>query len=75
MPRKKKEIEGVERQFLYELFAMDIELLKEHLFAVNEAILYHEQKASDASRYKYRIDHLLKVRNWLDVEDRELNDS
>ena len=51
---------------------MDIELLKEHLFAVNEAILYHEQKASDASRYKYRIDHLLKVRNWLDIEDTEL---
>tara|TARA_R110002020_G_scaffold353760_1_gene566613 strand:+ start:787 stop:1011 length:225 start_codon:yes stop_codon:yes gene_type:complete len=74
MPRKKKEIEGVESQFLYELFAMDIELLKEHLFAVNEAILYHEQKASDASRYKYRIDHLLKVRNWLDIEDKELND-
>ena len=72
MPRKKKEIEGVEGHFLYELFAMDIELLKEHLFAVNEAILYHEQKASDASRYKYRIDHLLKVRNWLDIEDREL---
>ena len=74
MPRKKKEVEGVESQFLYELFAMDIELLKEHLFAVNEAILYHEQKASDASRYKYRIDHLLKVRNWLDIEDKELND-
>ena len=73
MPRKKKEIEGVERQFLYELFAMDMEALKEHLFAVNEAILYHEQKASDASRYKYRIDHLLKVRNWLEVEESELN--
>ena len=73
MPRKKKEIEGVERQFLYELFAMDIEALKEHLFSVNEAILYHEQKASDATRYKYRIDHLLKVRNWLDLEERELN--
>ena len=71
MPRK-KEIEGVERQFLYELFAMDMEALKEHLFAVNEAILYHEQKASDATRYKYRIDHLLKVRNWLDIEDKEL---
>ena len=72
MPRK-KEIEGVERQFLYELFAMDMEALKEHLFAVNEANLYHEQKASDASRYKYRIDHLLKVRNWLEVEESELN--
>ena len=70
---RKKEIEGVERQFLYELFAMDMEALKEHLFAVNEAILYHEQKASDASRYKYRIDHLLKVRNWLEVEESELN--
>ena len=74
MPRKKKEVEGVESQFLYELFAMDIERLKEHLFAVDEAILYHEQKASDASRYKYRIDHILKIRNWLDVEDKELND-
>ena len=73
MPIKKKEFEGVERQFLYELFAMDIEALKEHLFSVNEAILYHEQKASDATRYKYRIDHLLKVRNWLDLEERELN--
>ena len=74
MPRKKKEIEGVERLFLYELFAMDLELLREHLFAVNEAMYYHEQKASDASRYKYRIDHLLKVRNWLDIEDRELKE-
>ena len=52
MPRKKKEIEGVERQFLYELWALDIELLKEHLFAVNDAILYHKEKATGADRYR-----------------------
>ena len=53
---------------------MDLELLKEHYFAVNEGILYHEQKASDANRYKYRIDQLLKVRNWLKLEEETLND-
>tara|TARA_B100001123_G_C15009523_1_gene906943 strand:+ start:368 stop:592 length:225 start_codon:yes stop_codon:yes gene_type:complete len=74
MPRKKKENEAVEKHFLYELWAMDLELLKEHVFAVNEAIFYHEQQASDANRYKYRIDQILKVKNWLDVEDKELND-
>ena len=68
MPRKKKENEAVEKHFLYELWAMDLELLKEHVFAVNEAIFYHEQQASDANRYKYRIDQILKVRNWLDVD-------
>tara|TARA_R100000664_G_scaffold6836_1_gene11906 strand:+ start:2253 stop:2477 length:225 start_codon:yes stop_codon:yes gene_type:complete len=74
MPRKKKEIEGVERLFLYELWALDIELLKEHLFAVNDAILYHREKASDADRYRYRIDQILKVRKWLDIEDKAIND-
>ena len=74
MPRKKKVIEGVERQFLYELWALDIELLKEHLFAVNDAILYHREKASDADRYRYRIDQILKVRKWLDIEDKAIND-
>ena len=74
MPRKKKEIEGVERLFLYELWALDIELLKEHLFAVNDAILYHGEKASDADRYRYRIDQILKVRKWLDIEDKAIND-
>ena len=73
MPRKKKEIEGVERLFLYELWALDIELLKEHLFAVNDAILYHREKASDADRYRYRIDQILKVRKWLDIEDKAIN--
>ena len=73
MPRKKKETEGVEKLFLYELWALDIELLKEHLFAVNDAILYHRDKMTEAERYRYRIDHLLKVRNWLDVEDNEIN--
>ena len=74
MPRKKKETEGVERLFLYELWALDIELLKEHLFAVNDAILYHREKASDADRYRYRIDQILKVRKWLDIEDKAIND-
>tara|TARA_B100001250_G_C19743708_1_gene764245 strand:- start:359 stop:583 length:225 start_codon:yes stop_codon:yes gene_type:complete len=74
MPRKKKEIEGVERLFLYELWALDIELLKEHLFAVNDAILYHREKASDADRYRYRIDQILKVRKWLDIEDKAINE-
>ena len=73
MPRKKKETEGVERLFLYELWALDIELLKEHLFAVNDAILYHREKASDADRYRYRIEQLIKVRKWLDVEDEAIN--
>ena len=73
MPRKKKEIEGVERLFLYELMAMDFELLREHLFAVNEAMYYHEQKASDANQYKYRIDQILKVKKWLEIEENELN--
>ena len=73
MPRKKKEIEGVERQFLYELWAMDLELLKEHLFAINDAILYHKEKATDADRYRYRIEQLIKVRKWLDVEDEAIN--
>ena len=74
MPRKKKETEGVERLFLYELCALDIELLKEHLFAVNDDILYHREKASDADRYRYRIDQILKVRKWLDIEDKAIND-
>ena len=73
MPRKKKETEGVERHFLYELWSMDLELLKEHLFAVNDAILYHKEKATDADRYKYRIDQILKVRKWLDIEEDALN--
>ena len=74
MPRKKKETEAVEKQFLYDLWGMDLDLLKEHYFAANEGILYHEQKASDANRYKYRIDQLLKVRNWLKLEEETLND-
>ena len=74
MPRKKKEIEGVERQFLYELRALDKELLKEHLFAVNDAILYHRDKMTEAERYRYRIEQIIKVRNWLDVEDKAIND-
>jgi hypothetical protein len=74
MPRKKKVIEGVERQFLYELWALDIELLKEHLFAVNDAILYHRDKMTEAERYRYRIEQIIKVRNWLDVEDKAIND-
>jgi hypothetical protein len=74
MPRKKKENSLVERHFLYELWVMDIEVLKEHLFAVNDAILYHRDKMTEAERYKYRIEQLLKVRKWLDVEDKAIND-
>ena len=73
MPRKKKETEAVEKHYLYELMAMDKETLKEHYFAVNEAVYYHEQKASDASRYKYRIDQIIKVKKWLEIEENELN--
>ena len=72
MPRK-KETTGVERHYLYELWAMDLELLKEHLFAVNDAILYHKEKATDADLYRYRIEQLIKVRKWLDVEDEAIN--
>ena len=72
MPRK-KETTGVERHYLYELWAMDLELLKEHLFAINDAILYHKEKATDADRYRYRIQQLIKVRKWLDVEDEAIN--
>ena len=72
MPRK-KETTGVERHYLYELWALDMEALKEHLFAVNDAILYHKDKATDADRYRYRIEQLLKVRKWLDVEDEAIN--
>jgi len=73
MPRKKKETEAVEKHFLYELMAMDKETLKEHYFAVNEAVYYHEQKASDANSYKYRIDQIIKVKKWLEIEENELN--
>ena len=69
----KKETTGVERHYLYELWAMDLELLKEHLFAINDAILYHKEKATDADRYRYRIEQLIKVRKWLDVEDEAIN--
>ena len=72
MPRK-KETTGVERHYLYELWAMDLELLKEHLFAINDAILYHKEKATDADRYRYRIEQLIKVRKWVDVEDEAIN--
>ena len=72
MPRK-KETTGVESHYLYELWAMDLELLKEHLFAINDAILYHKEKATDADRYRYRIEQLIKVRKWLDVEEEAIN--
>ena len=72
MPRK-KETTGGERHYLYELWAMDLELLKEHLFAINDAILYHKEKATDADRYRYRIEQLIKVRKWVDVEDEAIN--
>ncbi len=74
MPRKKKENPVVEKHYLYELFAMDTELLKEHLFAVNDVILYHSEKVTEADRYKYRVAQILKVKRWMDVEDKALND-
>ena len=64
MPRTKTENSLVEKHFLYELWAMDIELLKEHLFDVNDAILYHRDKMTEAERYKYRIEQLLMGRKW-----------
>ena len=73
MPRKKKETEAVEKHFIYELMLMDKETLKEHYFAVNEAVYYHEGKASDASRYKYRIDQIIKIKKWLEIEEDEVN--
>ena len=73
MPRKKKETEAVEKHFLYELWGMDNQALKEHYFAVNEAVYYHEEKASDASRYKYRIAQIIKIKKWLEIEEGELN--
>ena len=73
MPRK-KETTSVERHFLYELFAMHTDVLKEHLLAVNDAILYHKDKAADADRYRYRVERILKVKQWLDVEERALHD-
>ena len=74
MPRKKKETEGVESLFLYELWALDIALLKEHLFALNDALLYHRDKVTDGERFKYRIEHILKLKNWLDREDKIINE-
>tara|TARA_R100000664_G_C2635904_1_gene63230 strand:- start:224 stop:445 length:222 start_codon:yes stop_codon:yes gene_type:complete len=72
MPRK-KETTGVERHFLYELFAMNTDVLKEHLFAVNDAALYHRDKLADVDRYKYRIERILKVKQWLDAEEQSIN--
>jgi hypothetical protein len=73
MPRKKKETEAVEKHYLYELMAMPTEALKEHLIAVSDALYYHEQKVSDINSYKYRIDQIMKVKNWLRIEDETLN--
>ena len=74
MPKKKKENPVVEKYFLYELFAMDTELLTEHLFAVNDVVLYHREKTTEADRYKYRIEQILKVKKWLDVESKALTE-
>ena len=73
MPRKKKETEAVEKLFLYELMGMQTEALKEHLIAVNDALYYHEEKVRDVNSYKYRIDQIMKVKNWLRVEEETLN--
>tara|TARA_X000001382_G_C3044890_1_gene139113 strand:+ start:169 stop:393 length:225 start_codon:yes stop_codon:yes gene_type:complete len=74
MAKRKHVTPGVERHYLYELWAMDTELLKEHMYAVNDAVLYHREKMSDVERYRYRIERILKVKQWLDVEDKALND-
>ena len=74
MQRKKKENSLVERKFLYELWELDTEGLKEHLFALNDALLYHRDKVTDGERYKYRIEHILKLKNWLDREDKIINE-
>ena len=73
MAKRKHHTSGVERHYLYELWAMDIELLKEHMYAVNDAVLYHRENASDADRYRYRIEQMLKIRKWLDVEEEAIN--
>tara|TARA_R100000455_G_C6171225_1_gene52581 strand:- start:278 stop:439 length:162 start_codon:yes stop_codon:yes gene_type:complete len=52
---------------------MNTDVLKEHLFAVNDAALYHRDKLADVERYKYRIERILKVKQWLDVEEKALN--
>ena len=74
MPRKKKETSLVERKFLYELWDMDAKALKTHLFALNDAILFHREKVSDGERYKYRIETMLKIKQWLEREDKILNE-
>lgn len=74
MPRKKKENSLVERKFLYELWELDLEGLKEHLFALNDALLYHREKISDGERYKHRIETMLKIKQWLDREDKIINE-
>ena len=73
MPRKKKEIAGVEMVHIYELMEMDLETIKAHFFAVNEAVVWYQQQADDVSRYKYRVEMLMKTKNWLAIEDNELN--
>jgi len=73
MPRKKKEIAGVEMVHLYELMEMDLETIKDHFFAVNEAVVWYQQQADDVSRYKYRVEQIMKTKNWLKIEDDELN--
>jgi len=73
MPRKKKEIAGVEMVHLYELMEMDLETIKAHFFAVNEAVVWYQQQADDVSRYKYRVEQIMKTKNWLAIEESELN--
>ena len=73
MGRKKKEVAGVEMVHLYELMEMDLEALKTHFFAVNEAVVWYQQQADDVSRYKYRVEMIMKTKNWLAIEESELN--
>ena len=58
---------------LYELMERDLETIKAHFFAVNEAVVWYQQQADDVSRYKYRVEMLMKTKNWLAIEDNELN--
>jgi hypothetical protein len=36
--------------------------------------LYHREKTTEADRYKYRIEQILKVKKWLDVENKALTE-
>jgi hypothetical protein len=35
--------------------------------------VWYQQQADDVSRYKYRVEQIMKTKNWLKIEDDELN--